>query len=782
MIAFAVLIVSGVMAETAGLGASLQDALIWAPSVPSGTQAYVAFRKTFTCDTPPAKAAIHVFADSRYTLWINGRYIERGPCRFDPSAPSYDSIEVQPYLRAGANVMAILVHHYHDGRATGDPTPLNGRTMRHVPALAARLEMTDTAGTVNGISTGVSWRCSAKTRFMPSPVSWGWIPDRIDARIDSGDWSDNGFDDTGWDSASPVDGAQWGPFTARPILPLRETRLVPVTLVRHAPVSTEPVAWNGALPLTIRAGEEAVVDVGRAVLAYGVFDIEAESGATLEVVHGHGYRDGRLDETYDSDVYIAKQGRQTYMSGDVCGFRYLLLKAASGSITLHAVEMVNRTYPFDVAGKFDCSDPFLNELWRRSIGTVLLCSEDGYTDCTARERTEWMGDSAFIEYPLTRVAFSTGGAERRWSDASLAANMLRHIGESQQPDGRLKAHHPSNRWDIHGYIEDYACLWIQMLRRYYDNTLDEALLRDLWPKAVKQIEWFMARRTENGLVKARDFMFFDNPLSYKECEGATLNAYLYGALSDAAYLAAVIGDSASTDTYSAAARALAQRFHAVLWDDSEGAYHGGLLEGKQTECTAHAATMALYCDIVPPECRERTVRWLAAHAGQIGSPYAYAPFIDVLYRAGDAAIDRIALDTTRAKWQSTLARQDLDTVFEGFGGPSLCHNAGASAAYCLSAYVLGVRREGPISTKQILVDPHPSGLAYARGTVVTELGPVDIAWKQEDKAFTLEVAIPAGATGELRLPAGRGDAVEIDGVRTTSRTLSAGKHTCRINP
>ncbi|MCX5757812.1 MAG: alpha-L-rhamnosidase N-terminal domain-containing protein [Candidatus Hydrogenedentes bacterium] len=630
MVVFAMLtlIASGVNVND--VGQSLQDAMIWASSAPAGTQAYVVFRKSFQVDAPPAKATLYIFADSRYILWVNGRYVERGPCRFDPVAPSYDSIDIFPHIHAGANTIAVLVHHYHDGRPTDDPTPLNGRTMRHAPGLAARVDLADASGNTTTLQTDRTWRCSARTRFTLSPISWGWIPDRIDARLDAGDWTDSRFDDNAWESAAPVDGRLWGNLTPRPILPLRETKLTPATLVRHSPASSDPMPWAQALPLTLKVGDEAVLDVGRAVLAYGVFDLEAEAGATLEVVHGHGYRDGRLDETYDSDQYVAKEGRQVYMSGDVCGFRYLLLKATSGAITLHAVDVVDRVYPFDVAGKFDCSAPFLNELWTRSVKTVLLCSEDGYTDCTARERTEWMGDSAFIEYPLTRVVFATGDGQRRWGDPSLIANMLRHIAQSQQPDGRLKAHHPSNRWDIHGYIEDYACLWLQTLRRYYDNTLDAELVRRLWPNVVRQLDWFMARRTEHGLVKARDFMFFDNPLSYKECEGATLNAYLYGALSDAAYLAHVLGDPVASDTDRAVAHELAHRFHEALWDESEGAYHGGILDGAKTDCTAHAAMMALYCDIVPPECRARTCTWLAAHRSQIGSPYAHAPFLEVL--------------------------------------------------------------------------------------------------------------------------------------------------------
>ena len=36
----------------------------------------------------------------------------------------------------------------------------------------------------------------------------------------------------------------------------------------------------------------------------------------------------------------------------------------------------------------------------------------------------------------------------------------------------MKAHHPSDRWDKHGFIDDYACLWIQGILEYYRHTGD----------------------------------------------------------------------------------------------------------------------------------------------------------------------------------------------------------------------------------------------------------------------------------------------------------------------
>ena len=115
---------SGLSVQDAGLGKALQASMIWAPSVPVGTQAYVAFRKTFELADTAAPATLQLFADSRYMLWVNGKYVLRGPCRFNPKRPEFDSVDPGPIPPKGKQRLVVLVHHY--AGAT------NGRIMRHV--------------------------------------------------------------------------------------------------------------------------------------------------------------------------------------------------------------------------------------------------------------------------------------------------------------------------------------------------------------------------------------------------------------------------------------------------------------------------------------------------------------------------------------------------------------------------------------------------------------------------------------------------------------------------
>ena len=175
-----------------------------------GVQAHVAFRRVFELTAKPHHALVHVFADSRYLLWVNGHQIMRGPCRFHPKRPEYDSLDMAPWLQSGTNTIVALVHHY---------PVTHGRMMRHAPGFTLLLQEEGR----EVLRTDGGWRCSARTEYLDSPGAWSSIPDVIDQRKSPGEWQGNSFDDSGWPAAVAVDGGTWGAFHARSIPLPRET-------------------------------------------------------------------------------------------------------------------------------------------------------------------------------------------------------------------------------------------------------------------------------------------------------------------------------------------------------------------------------------------------------------------------------------------------------------------------------------------------------------------------------------------------------------------------------
>ncbi|MHC4121318.1 MAG: alpha-L-rhamnosidase-related protein, partial [Planctomycetota bacterium] len=486
-------------------GASLRDSMIWmaVPADQVQEETCVAFRRQFSLPQEPAEAQLHIFADSRYVLWVNGEYVLQGPCRFNPKRPEYDTVDVKRFLKKGSNTLAVLV--------VGGVSI--GRIMKHEPGLAVQLEVEDLQGKRSTIVSDTSWRCSSQTRYLPPAARGSCIRDNIDTTREKADWVLPEFDDSQWSFAVDTDGAKWGPFYRRSIPLLRETDVGPATIVQvtrgdRTDNIIRPLPY--ALPVEIKAPAEMVIDIGRLAQAYWVLDFEADQGSEFTIRPCQTFQENKkADDNFGVvNHYKARTGRQQYMSTDTFGFRYMHLQLTTGRMTLFGASFVDVTYPFDRLGSFECSDTMLNELWDRATYTVQVCSEDAYVDCALRERAEWMGDGAVVTYPISRIAFA-GRAENGdylYGDPRLIRNMLRHIALSRFDDGRIKANACSDGGDIHSYIEDYACLWVNTLREYYDNTGDIEFVREVWPVLVGQMRWFLDRRTERGLVKAREFL------------------------------------------------------------------------------------------------------------------------------------------------------------------------------------------------------------------------------------------------------------------------------------
>lgn len=88
-----------------------QSQFCWAPDLPPGRNQFVSFEQTFSCAHPEG-TVLHLFADTRYRLWINGQFAAYGPGRFVTATPEYDSIDLTPWLRNGENHLRVEVNYY----------------------------------------------------------------------------------------------------------------------------------------------------------------------------------------------------------------------------------------------------------------------------------------------------------------------------------------------------------------------------------------------------------------------------------------------------------------------------------------------------------------------------------------------------------------------------------------------------------------------------------------------------------------------------------------------
>ena len=716
-------------------GAALSASFVWTdqPASSQSNGAFVVFRKRFQLADATNKVALRIFADARYLLWVNGHYALRGPGRFEPQAPEYDTLDLTPFLNVGDNALAVLVA----SRLS------NGRVRQHAPGLTAQATQ---GGTVL-FSTDATWKYNAQTRYLKATTDWPNIYDEFDARVEYGDWTAAAFDDSTWAAAQPTTNA-WGPLTASRIPLLRETVVAPT--------------WSATnWPVTLASNQQVSFQFPRLVQAWVEIEMDADEGSVLQL-------------TYSTPTKITcRAGTQTYLSTDSHWIHSGGLRVASGRVTLHSVRLVERLYPFDRVGSFASSDALLDKLWTTCVRGLEVVSEDAYVDCADRERVEWMDCDPPV-FDVTRVAMAGPAADGQavYADPRLLENLLRRTAYSLQTDGWVKAHTCSDRFDLHAKMEDRACDWIEGARRYYESCGRTNVIREIWPAIVSQLNYFLARRSVRGLVLAREWVVWGNPVGYQTCEGTALNAFIQRALADAAYLGNAIGETAQAALFDQAAQDLAAAINSVLWNESAGTYHAGWYDLAVAQAapdyralpvsfsnnlivpTRHAALFALDQGCVPEDRRARVTQYLLAHAPADDSIMQYYYFFRQQYAADDPAQDAGVLNTIRSSWADVAAGPYEATLEALHDTGSKAHCYGMFPAYFLSAYVLGVRPEGPRWNHRILVEPRLGDLDFARGVVVTEHGPVPIAWSRTNDAARLdfEFVVPPSTRATVHLP------------------------------
>jgi hypothetical protein len=179
-------------APISGLGAARW---IWGGDNPRPINAFRLFRREFTLEEIPERAELWAFAEFRYKLYINGKFVQVGPTPCQPGARLLDRHEVSRFLRRGVNCIGFVVH--CPGLMTGQWTLVN-------PALLASLRSSDEA--VN-LSTDGSWETiSAQAWRHPTQFcgyAKGFHEWQAIAEMPRG-WSEAGFQGEAWTKAKEL--------------------------------------------------------------------------------------------------------------------------------------------------------------------------------------------------------------------------------------------------------------------------------------------------------------------------------------------------------------------------------------------------------------------------------------------------------------------------------------------------------------------------------------------------------------------------------------------------
>lgn len=605
--------------------------LIWHPSqretyYDKPVNSYCQFRYRFILPEQKAvSSTFRMFADSKYALYINGKYVTKGPARSDPNYQYYDAVDVTSYLLPGENVLAVLALYYGYG---------TGHSMNRVPCFFLDGDITLESGETVAVKSGDGWVCQLCDAFIPNPPRVNGCKgpcQLLDNRKYNKNWVMPDFDDGSWIKCHLRTVNRESPFRnllERPTPQLVEHPVVTIGSVYTGIGTTVPQIDNAHMHLAIKEecttmklnrhaphplpqdfpshsdGEFSVIclDFGKVTAGYLNLEIDGEDGAILDVIFSeHNFINGK--PTFDGISYrplsrfVLREGinqLENFFHYDALRYAYLIYRG--NKATVHNAWLSAVEYPYARRSQFQCPDQKLQKLWDICTHTIVLSMQDGFLDSPSREQQQWMGDA---RWQALYNAYMSG-------DMRMLKKLLYQFAQSQDYEGMTCSRYPDENCNL-APIPTYCLQWICAFGDYYSFTGDLKPIDDLYDHMIRAARWFTAFQREDGLVWDLPYWAYHDRGTSKSGVRAD---YFDGALADDNLMlleavtvmhrfAQLLGDKEAEEFYGQYSSALAKSIHKYFWSDEYGCIVDCVREGhvqsaKHSELSNALALVHLY--------------------------------------------------------------------------------------------------------------------------------------------------------------------------------------------
>lgn len=683
------------------------------------------FRRQFEATAAPVR--IHVSADERFELFLDGQRIARGPDRSDVEHWSYATYDLS--LTPGTHRLEALVWSigpygpiaqmsWRGGfilKAEGDYD--SQLTTGNAAWQVAKLDGYEFGPSFIGVGAefiahdcGPQWKEGdyIKAQVIRAPVPsnnfWGdsvvsWklfptiLPDQLDREIAPGRAVALGASALGKDDVIQANQAQH----------------------RDLPEWQTLIAGQG--PVVIPANREQFLlwDLGDYYCAYPLCEVSGGAGAKLTWGWAETLYLPKSDAKGQRDEFVGKTFRgmtDTFLPGGAAhqkfstlwwrAGRYCLLTIKTGSepLTIHRLALDESRYPCENEGAFDDGDPQLPGVLALTTRGIQMCSHETYMDCPYYEQLQYVGD--------TRLELLTAYALMR--DDRLAKRAIELFDFSRRNGGFVNERYPSYQPQ---YSLTFSMIWALMLNDYACWRNDPAFVKARVIGLRAMLEQFEPYVNRNGLLEnlpGWSFMdwtsgWFGGVAPDGASGVSSVNNLLYVyALQKSAQVEDYLGEPLLAQRLRAKAGRTAAAVRAKFWDGSRGLMADNL---SHTEFSEHGQCLALLTDTLTGDQAQRCFAQLLA-APDLKRTTIYFSFYLLetwqKFGRGDLIVERLSF------WKD-LVRQGLKTPVESPGDStrSDCHAWGSHPLFHLHASVAGIR---PASAgfRTVRIAPEPGEL------------------------------------------------------------------------
>jgi len=728
-----------------------------------------AFRRIFSLEQE-AVIRVHVSADERYELFLDGRRIGRGPERGDQANWYFETYDLP--LAAGEHRIVARV------TALGDLAPYAQISVAHGFLLAAdedrRRELLST-GVANWEVKRLGGYTFQKDNAFVGPgitvdgarFDWdfetgggnGWQPAQTAAQPLRGDWFRTGVAPD-WHFMKPA--------ILPPMMDAERTAGVarfagghgdasaPVAMRDH--LDSEARTWTALLQHGARlevpphTSRRIIVDLDNYYCAYPQLTVSKGRGARVEIAWEEAlYLDGKSRDKGNRNEI---DGRFFRAKGDVFlpdgglsrifetlwwrAGRYVqvLVQTAGEPLIIESLCWRETRYPLEMESSFTASDERLLHVIPIAMRCLQMDAHETYMDCPYYEQLMYVGDTrleALVTYIVTR-------------DARLPRKALRIFDASRLENGLTQSRYPSR---IRQVIPPFSLWWVAMIHDFASWRDDRAFVASMVPGARGVIDGILRYQNDSGLIEALPGWNFTDWVPEWPCGippdgdngvSGIINWHFVLTLR----LLAELEDYLDEGELAARWRRLAAQYTARItdhfWDESRGLFADDCAHSCFSE---HAQCLAILSGQIDAGRRERIAAGLLADNRLARTTIYFTHYLFETYRI----LGRIDTLMSRLSLWFELERLGFKTTFEEpEPSRSDCHAWGAHPIYHYFATLLGIR-PGAMGFRTVHIAPQLGPLTGASGKLVHPLGEIEVDLAAERNSLRGSIKLPPGLSG-----------------------------------
>jgi alpha-L-rhamnosidase len=715
------------------------------------------FRKSINLNSKPSSFIIHISADNRYKLYVNGKLVSLGPARGDTYYWNYETVDIAPYFTIGKNTLAALV--FNEGQYRPE-AQITVRTAFIIQGNSPAEEI---------LNTNNSWKCIQDKAYQPL---WGYFAattgETIDLNKSVMGWSATDFDDSDWQNAAQLfegklkgmsDGFGWElvpssipqpelTYQRIPVLRKADGLNVPSTFPAEKSPATIPANTHVTLLLDQTFETNAYVSLN--------FSGGKDAGISLSYAESlfdnlkkYGMRKGNRNDVEGKDFSGRKDSLtsrgdsgQLYTTLNFRTYRYirLIVQTKNDPLVINDIYGTFTGYPFKQTATFNSDNTEITKMLDIGWRTARLNAVETYTDCPYYEQLQYIGDTRI----QAMVSYYYSGDDR------LARNAITLMDHSRLTEGVTQSRYPTHDTQI---ISTFSLWYIGMLHDYWMYRSDSDFIKEKLDGERVILNFFSKYQQADGSLKDTSYWTFVDWASGKDWNvgsppigadgcSAIIDLQLLWAYEWAAAMEAKLGIPYYADLYNKKATQLKQTIHLKYWDTEKIMYAD---TRDKTHFSQHANSLAILTGVAKEEYVPAISKKLLTDASLTQCTIYFKYYLHmalVKCGLGDDYMNWLGI------WRDNI-KMGLTTWAEYSDLPnsrSDCHAWGSSPNIEFFRTVLGIDSDAPGFSK-IKVEPHLGTLTTVNGEIPHPDGKVAVAYSLDKNKWKIQISLPQLTSG-----------------------------------